>query len=60
MLKIIKWLYENIKWCVKHQGFLSENFGSDINLFRVEMLLPEKKEEIWLSPVTKTPTPTEQ
>ena len=24
------------------------------------LMLQEKKEEIWLSPVTKTPTPTEQ
>ena len=40
MLKIIKSLYENIKCCVKYQGFLSEYFGSKIGLFQGEILSP--------------------
>ena len=33
-------MYENIKCCVKHQGFLSEYFGSKICLFQGEILSP--------------------
>jgi hypothetical protein len=40
MLKIIKSLYENVKSCVKHNGYLSEYFSSKVGLFQGEVLSP--------------------
>ena len=40
MIKIIYSIYENVKTCVKHNGYLSDYFKNDIGLFQGEVLSP--------------------
>lgn len=40
MLKIIQSLYQNVKSCIKYNGFLSEYYRNTIGLFQGEILSP--------------------